>query len=140
MVTQAEAPAMAGDPFWKRVFLIAALYDSILGALFFLFYRPIYAVFGIPLPDNTSYIHLSAGYVFVQGVGYWFVFRDLLGNLGIVKVGIIYKAIYIAVAVYYLSIGQLPHAIFAWFALFDVVFLLLFARFVMLFPPGTAGR
>lgn len=134
MVTRTEAPALTGEPFWKTVFLLAALYDGILGAVFFFFFRPIFAALSVPLPDTTSYLHLTAGYVFVQGVGYWLVYRDLLRNLGIVQVGIVYKAIYIAVAAYYLLIGQMPHAIFAWFGALDVVFLLLFVRFL-----GVAG-
>ena len=120
-----------GVGFWRGFFLVAALYDLILGAVFFFFYGPIFSILGIPLPPNTSYIHLTAGYVFVQGLGYWLVFRDLLGNLGIVKVGIVYKAIYTAVAVYYLATGALPDAVFAWFAVFDLAFLSLFVRFLM---------
>ena len=32
----------------------------------------------IALPNNISYIHLSAGVVFVQGIGYWFVYPNML--------------------------------------------------------------
>ncbi|MFN8635500.1 MAG: hypothetical protein U0893_16765 [Chloroflexota bacterium] len=110
----------------RTLFVVAALYDGILGVAFFFLYQPIFQLLGIPLPDNASYIHLSAGFIFVQGVGYWLVSRDLQRNLDLVRVGALYKAIYVAVAVYYLGTGQILHAVFAWFGLFDFVFLLLF--------------
>ena len=40
--------------------------------------------------------------MFVQGVSYLLVWTDPLGNLGVVKVGVVYKASYSALAAYYL--------------------------------------
>ena len=107
----------------------------ILGAVFFFLFGPIFDLLEVALPNNTSYIHLNAGFVFVQGIGYWFVYRNMLRNVDLVKLGVIYKAIYTLVAVYYLAIGELPDAIFAWFAAFDVLFLLGFVRFLLLAQP-----
>jgi len=117
--------------------LIAAVYDLILGAAFFLFYGPIFDLLGVEPPSNTSYLHVSAGFVFVQGIGYWLVYRNMLRNVDLVKVGVIYKAIYSLVALYYLAIGELPDAIFAWFAAFDILFLVGFVRFLSV--VRTAG-
>jgi hypothetical protein len=126
--------------FWKPFFLVAAAYDGILGAAFFLFYQPLFHALSISLPNNTSYIHITAAYIFVQGLSYWFVYRNPLRNVDIVKVGIVYKLIYCGLAIYYLAIGQLLSAIFAWFAVSDFVFLVLFARFVMLASRTEAQR
>src|SRR5574341_1234685 len=109
---------------YRPFFLVAAAYDLVLGLVFFFFYGPIYQRLGIDLPNNTSYLPLIAGFVFVQGVSYWLVARNLVGNLDLVKVGALYKAIYTAVAVYYWAVGQMPHAVFGWFAVFDFLFLL----------------
>jgi hypothetical protein len=125
--------------FFRAVFLVAALYDGALGALFFLFHPAIYGALGIPSPGNASYIHLTAGFVFVQGVGYWFVWRDMLRNVDIVKMGVVYKALYVAVAGYYLAVGDLPGAVFAWFAVADLVFLALFIAFLRLVRPSEAA-
>jgi len=116
---------------WKTLFLVAALYDVVLGIGFFFLYPPIFALLNIQEPNNTSYIHLTAAFVFVQGVGYWLVYQDPLANLGIVKLGIIYKAAYTMVALYYLVLGQLLSAIFAWLAIADVLFLIFFWRFLL---------
>ncbi len=135
MPTKLEMAGPGTLSFFKTFFLVAALYDVVLGAVFFFFYGPIFDLLNVALPDNTSYLHLTAGFVFVQGIGYWFVYRNMLRNVDLVKLGVIYKGIYSLVAVYYLAIGELPDAVFAWFAVLDVLFLLGFVRFLMLVGP-----
>jgi hypothetical protein len=112
--------------FYKQVFAIAAIYDIVLGAAFILFYDPILEALDITAPDNTSYIHLSAVFVLVQGISYVFAWQDLTGNLGIVRVGVIYKAAYFLVALYYLVTDDLLHWVFFVFGVADLGFLLLF--------------
>ncbi|HTE85236.1 MAG TPA: hypothetical protein VK821_10925 [Dehalococcoidia bacterium] len=85
---------------WKAFWTVAALYDMLLGAGFFFLFGPIFRLLGIAPPNNTSYIHLTAAFVFVQGAGYWIVRNKLSGAVDIVKLGILYKAIYSAVAAY----------------------------------------
>jgi hypothetical protein len=115
---------------WRTFFLVAAIYDLVLGAAFFLLYGPLFDALGIALPNNTSYIHLTAAFVFVQGLGYWFVYQDPEENRGIVKIGTAYKAAFSILALYYLVIGQLLHPAFALFGLLDVFFLIGFVLFL----------
>ena len=114
------------EKFYKTVFLVGAAYDMILGAVFFLAWRAIYDAFGIPAPPNLAYLHIATAYIFVQGLSYWYVSRNIFRNLDMVRVGIVYKAIYVGLAVWYLIIRQIPHVLFAWFGVFDFIFLLLF--------------
>jgi hypothetical protein len=139
MVAPAPLAQQGWERFFRSLFRVAALYDGVLGATFFFLYQPIFRSLGIPLPDNASYVHLTAGFVFVQGVGYWLVSRNIWGNVDIVRMGVLYKAIYTAVALYYLAVGQLLNAVFAWFAVFDIVFLVLFVLFLMRAGPGQQG-
>ena len=125
--TANTTPASAG---WRAFFLAAALYDIVLGVAFFFLFDPLFSALGIPLPENTSYIHLTAGFVFTQGLGYWFVYRDPPANLGIVKLGVVYKAIFSGLAFYYLAIGQLLHPAFLIFAVADLAFLVGFVLFL----------
>lgn len=125
------------EQFYRRFFVTAALYDGILGGLFFVFYAPIYRGFNIPLPENLTYLQMISAFVFVQGLGYWYVSRELQRNVDLVKIGAIYKAVYILVSIAALVNGQLPHTIFAWFAAFDLLFLFGFVRFLMLSRPAT---
>jgi len=115
---------------WRTFFLVAAAYDLVLGAAFFFLHGPLFDALGIALPNNTSYIHLTAAFVFVQGLGYWFVYQDPEENRGIVKIGTAYKSAFSALALYYLVIGQLLHPVFALFGLLDAFFLIGFVQFL----------
>jgi hypothetical protein len=130
MTTATTANTTPGGSGWRTFFLVAALYDIVLGIGFFVFFDPLFAALGIALPNNTSYIHLTAGFVFVQGLGYWFVYQDPPANLGIVKLGIVYKAIFAGLAFFYLAIGQLLHPAFLVFAVADLLFLAGFVVFL----------
>ncbi len=135
-----ETPPFSMPRSFSWLFLLAAAYDLVLGVAFFFFYRPIFDALGVDPPDHSSYVHQTAGYVAVQGLGYYFVWRNMLRNVDIVKVGAVYKFVYVAVAVYYLLSGDLLHNIFAWFAAFDVVFLVGFVLFLRLAQPIAAGQ
>ena len=129
---------MENQPFYRRMFVVASLYDLILGLGFFLFYPAIYAWLSIQAPESPSYLHMAAAFVFVQGVGYAFVWRNLERNVDIIRLGIIYKLAYAGVVFYYRAAGQLPHLVYAGFGLLDLVFVVLFAQ--SLKAIGTASK
>lgn len=140
MSASKTTPSPVSLQFWKPFFLVAAVYDGVLGAGFFLLYNPIFHALGIALPNNTSYIHITTAYIFVQGLSYWFVSRNPVKNVDIVKVGIVYKIIYSGLAFYYLAIGQLLSSIFAWLGVVDLIFLVFFVRFVQLASREVQAR
>jgi len=115
---------------WKTFFIVAAVYDLVLGAVFFLAYGPIWELLELELPNNIAYIHLTAAFVFVQGVGYWIVARNPSANRGIVQMGIAYKFAFAALSFYYLAIGELLHWTFLVFGILDVLFLIGFWWFL----------
>lgn len=121
---------MRNIKFYGFGFLFAGLYDIILGIVFFIFYRVIYDSFSVALPVNIAYIHITAAFVTVQGLMYYLVSQNLEKNRDMVKAGIAYKSVYIALVLYYLSINMLPHPMFALFAIFDVGFLAFFILFL----------
>ena len=121
---------------YRTLFLVAALYDLVLGAVFFLLYGPAFELLGIALPNNTSYIHLTDAFVIVQGLGYWFVYQAPIANRGIAKVGVSYKFAFAALSIYYFLIGELLHSIFVLFGIADIAFLIGF----VLFLRATADR
>ena len=121
---------MRSKSFYQGLFLIAALYDLILGFAFFLFFKSIYGALNILLPESASYLQLSAAFVLVQGISYFFVYRNLERNSDIVRVGLIYKVVYISVDFYYWAIGGLPHPVFSLFAFLDLIFAALFVLYL----------
>lgn len=115
---------------YRTLFLVAAIYDLALGAVFFLLYGPTFELLGIALPNNTSYIHLTAAFVFVQGLGYWFVYQAPIANRGIAKIGVSYKFAFAALSIYYFLIDELLHPAFLAFGIADLGFLVGFALFL----------
>jgi len=130
---------MKNEKFYKGVFTVAALYDLILGFAFFFFYRGVYGALGIALPEFASYVQLSAAFVFVQGLSYYFVARNLERNVDLVKVGLVYKIAYAGVALFYWFQGGLPHALFALFGLLDIGFVVLFVLYLRDFRASPAS-
>ena len=117
------------DTFFRKLFLIAAVYDLILGFLFFFFYKPIYSYFNITLPVYPMYLQMAAAFVIAMGVGYYFIYLNLYRNIDLVKLGIVYKAVYAGLTSYFYFIGS-AHVIFLIFAAIDIIFLLLFLNFL----------
>jgi len=122
---------MVKDKFFKSLFLIAALYDLILGVVFLTMYKFIYSYFNITLPTYPMYLQLSAAFVIAIGIAYYFVYLNMYRNIDLVKLGVIYKLIYIIIAGYYYFVG-IAHVLFFWFVVFDLVFLVLFVWFLSL--------
>ena len=85
---------------------------------------------GMELPPHIAYIQLAAVFIFVQGLSYALVYREPLANLGIVRVGIAYKAAYAGLALWYLVIGVLPSVFFLPWAAIDLAFLVGFVLFL----------
>ncbi len=124
---------------FRLLFLVSAVYDMALGLAFFFLYEPLFEWLGMALPPHVAYIQLSAVFVFVQGLGYGLVWLDPLPNLGIVRVGIAYKAGYSALAAYYLLTDQIPAMFFAWFGLFDLLFFVGFVWFMRWVGRGATS-
>ena len=124
---------------WRWFFLVAAVYDMALGLAFFFLYDPIFKALDMTMPPHISWVQLPAVFVFVQGFGYLLVWLAPLTNLGIVRVGAVYKASYAALAAYYLATDQIPAMFFAWFGLFDLLFLIGFVWFLRWAGRGATG-
>ncbi|MGH2408474.1 MAG: hypothetical protein ACRDF7_10405 [Candidatus Limnocylindrales bacterium] len=124
---------------WRAFFLVAALYDIILGAVFLVAGASILTAIGMALPPHTAYIQLSAVFIFIQGLGYWFIYRDPWSNRGLVRMGVAYKFGYAGLAFYYLLIGQLPSPFFIPWAVVDLLFLIGFVSFLRLAARPTGA-
>ncbi len=109
----------------KVLFWIAALYDLVLGLVFGLFYQPVYARFGVELPNHPGYVQLSAMFIFIIGVGFSLVARNPRENRQIILLGILMKIGFCLVVFSHLFFGTVP-PIYVPFAVMDSVFLILF--------------
>jgi hypothetical protein len=135
MQTRLEAAGPRTMERYRWFFLVVAAFDGVLGVVFFLFYKPIFDFLDIAEPANSSYVLLTAAFVAVQGLGYYLVSRNMLRNIDLVRVGVVYKIVYTGLSVYYVISGQLLHTIFAWFGAFDALFIVGFIMFLRMARP-----
>jgi len=109
----------------KTLFLVAALYDLILGFVFGLFFKPIYTGFAAELPNHAGYIQLAAAYIFIFGIGFLWVSRNPQANTPLISLGILMKLAFVIVVFGHLLFDTIP-VFYIPFAVLDLVFLVLF--------------
>jgi hypothetical protein len=119
----------------RPVLLLCAVYDGLLGLAFLFFAEPIFLFLGIENAADPIYIHLAAGLIAIMGLGFFLAWRDPLRNRDLVLLGAVFKAFYILLAAYALVRGEVPHPVFLIFAAIDIMFLIVFMRFLQ----GTAA-
>ena len=115
---------------YRNLFLIAALYDFVLGFAFF-FFLPFFfeEIYDIAAPIYPSLYQGGAAFVFVMGIGFYFVYRNMYRNVDIVKIGIAFKSVYTALAFYYVFFEEMPW-VFSVFGVLDLVFIIFFILFM----------
>ena len=114
----------------RPVLLLCAAYDGLIGLAFLFFAEPIFRALGMENAADPVYVQLAAGLIAIMGLGFFLAWRDPLLNRDLVMLGTVFKAFYILLAAYALVRGEVPHAVFLVFAAIDVVFLIVFARFL----------
>jgi hypothetical protein len=118
------------DKKFKLLFLIASIYDLVLGLAFFFFYKPIFGLFNITLPVYPMYLQMASAFVIAMGVGYYFIYKNLYRNIDLVKLGIVYKIVYAGLTSYFYFAG-LANVVFLWLALCDFIFMIFFIMFLI---------
>ena len=115
---------------YRNLFLVAALYDFVLGFSFFLFWPFIFDhILKIPYPNYLAFYQAAAAFIFNMGIGFYFVYRNMYRNIDIVKVGIYFKLFYTGLAFYYVFVEKMPW-ILALFGFLDLIFIVFFVFFL----------
>ncbi len=113
-------------PKWiKPLFITAALYDGILGALFLVIPFQIFKAAQVTPPNHIGYIQFPAMLLVVFAVMFWNIARDPRGNKNLILYGVLLKISYCSVVFANLFRDNVP---FIWvpFAFFDLAFLVAF--------------
>ncbi|PPD57515.1 hypothetical protein [Dehalogenimonas etheniformans] len=130
---------MRNEDRFRLLFLIAALYDFILGAVFFVFWQPIFDnILQIARPNYLAFYQAAAAFIFNMGIGFYFVYRNMYRNMDIIRLGIIFKIFYSAVAFYWVIFQGMP-GIFALFGLMDLIFIVFFLLFLTQYKRGVTS-
>jgi hypothetical protein len=126
----------AREKYYRNLFMIAAVYDVLLGIVFTGFPARAYDALGIreKLPAFGGYLSLLGAFVLVIGVAYFLISRgDLQRNRDLILVGALYKLAYSTTAFYYWLAGNIPHSIFVGlFGVADLVFFVLMVECYLL--------
>lgn len=111
------------ERYYRGLFLLAAIYDLVLGVVFTFFYRPAFELVDVTPPEG-GYVPLLGSFLFVVGVAYYLIWRgDLARNRDMIAIGTLYKLAYASIALIFWAIGDIPHVLFAAvFGLADLVF------------------
>lgn len=109
----------------KALFVIAGIYDGLLG-LAFLFAGPlIFRGFGVTPPNHFGYIYFPSLLLIIFGVMFLRVAKDAKGNRELILYGIALKASYAGLIFWYQVREGVPGMFIPW-AWADLIFLVLF--------------
>ncbi|MDP2731481.1 MAG: hypothetical protein Q8O55_13530 [Dehalococcoidales bacterium] len=121
---------LKNEKYYRKLFLVAALYDFILGCVFFIALPFLFEnIFKIPAPNYPAFFQAAAAFIIIMGIGFYFVYLNLYRNIDIVRLGIILKLVYTALAFYYVFIENMPW-IFSIFGFLDLIFIVFFVFFL----------
>ena len=109
----------------KPLFVLAGLYDGVLGIAFILFPSAIFAFYGVEPPNHMAYVQFSAMLLIVFAVMFFRVAANPVGNRELILYGCGLKISYCTMVVWYESTTGISSMWIPW-AWADVVFLVLF--------------
>ena len=109
----------------EPLFVIAALYETVLGLAFLFFAGAIFQWFGVTPPNHPAYVTFPSLLLVTFGVMFLKIARDPSGNRDLIWYGVALKAAYSGSAFWYQLNGGVPFMWLPW-AWADLVFLALF--------------
>ena len=127
---------MRKERYYKILYLVATIYNLVLGSAFCFFYRPLHKwILLQPLPEPPIYFQVCAAFIAVTGLGFYYIYRNLYRNIDLAKIGIAMQLVYCLGAIWYATYAAIPLAL-AIFGICDAVFIILFIDFLR-FAKGS---
>ena len=112
--------------YWIRiVFIVAAVYDGLLGAAFLLFGSAIFRSSGVTPPNNFGYVQFPAVLLIIFGIMFLQVALDPARNRSLMLYGVGLKAAYSGLVFWHDLNGGVPSLWLPW-AWADLAFLIVF--------------
>ena len=109
----------------KPLFVIAGLYDGVLGIAFLLFAPAIFQWFGVEPPNHLAYVQFPGLLLVIFAVMFFHVAADPVRNRELILYGVGLKAAYSGTAFWYQLGGGIPSMWIPW-AWVDIGFMVLF--------------
>ena len=114
---------------WKYIFQLKAAINWVESVFLLLSDRWIRELLGQEPLTNPEYSHLFLVLVFIIGIGYWWVGKDIERHHDIVKLGIYAQSSVLVVIAYHTLVGKL-HPLYLIPGVIDLVFAILFSLFL----------
>jgi hypothetical protein len=107
------------------LFVVAALYDGILGLLFLFAGSNMFQWANVTPPNHWGYLHFPAALLIVFAIMFSVVAKDPVANSNLIPYGILLKVSYCSVVFFHWFTAGIPYM---WkpFAIVDLVFLVFF--------------
>ena len=109
----------------RLVFIVAGLYDFIIGLVFLFFGVSMFEWAKIPQPDHWAYIQFGALMLLIFGAMFFAIASKPVENRNLIPYGILLKICYVSIVGYYWATTGCP-MLFKPFLFIDTVLLVLF--------------
>jgi hypothetical protein len=113
-------------PILAALFVIAALYDGLLGLGFLLSADALFQGLQVPPPNHFGYVHFPAALLLVFALMFLAIARNPQRNRNLIPYGMLLKVSYCSVTGFYWFTAGLP-SMWKPFIFYDLIFLGLFA-------------
>lgn len=110
----------------KLLFIIAALYDGVLGIIFLFTSGRVFEAYGTIPPNHPGYVQFPAALLLIFAIMFAAIARDPIHNRRLIPYGIMLKLSYCGIVFFHWLDGGIS-GMWKPFAIFDLVFLVLFA-------------
>ncbi len=123
----------------KMFYVLAALYDAVIGLAFLLFPAAIYAMYAVEPPNHMAYVQFPALMLIIFGAMFFQISKNPAKYRGLILYGFALKVSYCSMVFGYMATSGVP-AMYVPFAYADLVFLALFiVTYRSLGEPAPTG-
>lgn len=121
---------MKRKTYYKYLFLFSAIYNWMLALVFLFTYPILFPLSDMDLPTQHVWFQMFFVFVFVVGIGYFLVSRDVMKNQGVVIIGMISKICAFIGFLIYFIVGVIP-PMGVLLGIVDLIFACFFLEFLI---------
>jgi len=110
----------------QMLFIVAAIYDGVLGVVFLVMGAAVFEWFAVPPPNHFGYVHFPAALLIVFAVMFMAVAKNPVENRNLIPYGILLKISYCSVVLFHWITAGIP-GMWKPFCIIDFAFLVCFA-------------
>jgi len=125
---------MQKEKYYKRLFLVGAVWNWVVAPIFFFAYAPIFKYLEMEPLRYVLPLQLFMALVFVFGIAYFYVYKNLVRNRDCAKLGVYSKTAVFVLLTYYWIVGEIVFALVIP-GIVDLIFAGLFLEFLIRFKP-----